>query len=267
MPSDPTVGRQRDNRSGERPAMASPRAGQDPTRSPHDPTPFQTARVQRKRLKLFLWGDTGAGKTTKGLEFPKPVVIDLEGGTDLYGERFDFAVLRTTSCEEVNRAVDWLAANKHPYESLLLDPITVYWEALQRKWSDIFLRRNRGSKGHRQEFYDFQPKDWMAIKADWRELLRKLIALDMHVIVTARAKAQYADTGFMRAIGTTFDSEKTLPYVFDIVLHQYRDSDGRFLAEVVKDRTGQLPTGPFEPEIDIFRSLLSMQGPSTQKEA
>jgi hypothetical protein len=241
---------------GERSPTAAPR----PTATQEPQTPFTIARNLAKRLKLLLWGETGSGKTTLALQFRKPVVIDLEGGCDLYGGRYTFSVLRTTSCEEVMLAVDWLGANSHPYETLIIDPMTIYWEGLQRKWSDIFLHRNRGSKGHRHEFYDFQPKDWMPLKAEWKELVRKLIALDMHVVVTARAKPQYADQGFMRQTGTTFDAEKSLPYLFDIVLHQYRDESGNFLARVVKDRTGQLPTEPFEPNIKIFEQLLDSSG-------
>ena len=92
----------------------------------------------------------------------------------------------------------------------------------------------------------------------------------MHVVVTARAKPQYADTGFMRQIGVTFDAEKSLPYLFDIVLHQYRDENGRFLARVVKDRTGTLPTGPFEPSFAAFEPLLTRRDrpePNSTKEA
>ena len=86
----------------------------------------------------------------------------------------------------------------------------------------------------RHEFYDFQPKDWMTIKAESKELIRRLIALDMNVIVTARQKVQYADGGFMRAIGETFDGEKSLPYLFDVVVRLYRDEKGRFMGECQK---------------------------------
>ena len=89
-------------------------------------------------------------------------------------------------------AVQWLLTNAHSYRTLIIDPITIYWDALQKKWSDIFLKRNKGSKGYRFEFYDLQPRDWMTIKAEFKELIRKLIALDMNVIVTARQKVQYA---------------------------------------------------------------------------
>ena len=209
-------------------------------------SPFQKAATLDKRLKVFLWGDSGAGKTTLSLQFPNPAVIDLEGGADLYGDSFDFDVLRVTTADEAMRSVQWLLQNEHPYRTLTIDPITVYWDALQKKWSNVFLRRNKGSKGYKYDFYDLQPRDWMTIKAEFKSFVRKLIALDVNVIVTARQKVQYADGAFMKAIGETFDGEKSLPYLFDIVLRLYRDEKSKHMAKVLKDRTGKLPSGEFE---------------------
>jgi hypothetical protein len=220
-----------------------------------DGSPFQKARSLEKRLKLFLWGDSGVGKTTLSLQFPKPVVIDLEGGADLYGEAFDFDVLRASTADEVMEAVQWLLTRPHAYRTLVIDPITVYWDALQKKWSDVFLRRNKGSKGYKFEFYDLQPRDWMTVKAEFKDLIRKLIALDMNVIVTARQKVQYADGAFMKAIGETFDGEKSLPYLFDTIVRLYRDEKGRFLGECLKDRSNKLPAGAFEVSYARFEEL------------
>jgi len=218
-------------------------------------SPFLKAESLQKRLKIFLWGDTGAGKTTTALQFPKPAVIDIEGGTELYGESFEFGVLRTTGPDDVMAAVDWLASSEHPYRTLVIDPVTVYWDALQKKWSDIFLRRNRGSKGYRFEYYDLQPKDWLSIKAEFKELVRKLIALDMNVIVVARAKTRYKDGAFMQAVGETFDGEKSLPYMFDIVLRMYLDEKGRHMAVALKDRSNRLPKGDFEVSYAVFEDV------------
>ena len=218
----------------------------DFSKKDQDGSPFQKARSLDKRLKLFLWGDSGVGKTTLALQFPKPVVIDLEGGADLYGESFDFDVLRASTADEAMDAAQWLLTHPHAYRTLVIDPITVYWDALQKKWSDIFLRRNKGSKGYKFEFYDLQPRDWMTVKAEFKDFIRKLIALDMNVIVTARQKVQYADGGFMKAIGETFDGEKSLPYLFDTIVRLYRDEKGRFLGECLKDRSNKLPPGQFE---------------------
>jgi len=218
----------------------------DFSKKDQDGSPFQKARSLDKRLKLFLWGDSGVGKTTLALQFPKPVVIDLEGGADLYGESFDFDVLRASTADEVMEAAQWLLTHPHGYRTLVIDPITVYWDAVQKKWSDVFLRRNKGSKGYKFEFYDLQPRDWMTVKAEFKDFIRKLIALDMNVIATARQKVQYADGGFMKAIGETFDGEKSLPYLFDTIVRLYRDEKGRFLGECLKDRSNKLPPGEFE---------------------
>jgi hypothetical protein len=78
----------------------------------------------------------------------------------------------------------------------------------------------------------------------------------MNVIVTARQKVQYADGAFMRAVGETFDGEKSLPYLFDVVVHLSRDDKGRFLGECTKDRSNKLPTGQFEVSYAVFEKLL-----------
>lgn len=228
--------------------------------------PFVSTVRTTRRTKLFLWGDSGAGKTTLALRFPSPAVIDLEGGTEHYGDTFSFEVLKATTADEVMAAVDWLRTNQHPYRTLVIDPITLYWDALQRKWSDIFLRRNKSSKGYRQEFYDLQPRDWMTLKAEFKELIRKLVELDMNVVITARQKTQYADAGFMRAVGDTFDGEKSLPYLFDSILRLYRDDKGRFMAENLKDRSGKLPHGHFEVRYEEIERRLGVEALQRQAE-
>jgi len=219
---------------------------------PNTASPFRKAASTPKRPKIFVHGESGDGKTTLALGFPKPVVLDLESGTDLYGDAFDFDVLKASSPDEVMSAIDWLRANPTSYSTFVFDPVTLYWDWLQRKWSEIFLKRNKQSKGYRFEFYDFQPRDWMTIKSELKDLLRKIVALDMNVVVTARSKTQYADGAFMQAVGKTFDCERSLPYVFDVVLRLYRDDKGRYLALVEKDRTQKLPKIPFEWSYDVF---------------
>jgi len=217
--------------------------------------PFNKAKTTDKRLKLFLWGDFGSGKTTLALQFPNPAIIDLDGGSKHYGGNFNFGVLPANSADEAKEAVQWLLTNRHSYKTLIIDPITIYWDALQKKWSDIFLRRKKGTKGYKFEFYDLQPRDWMTIKAEFKDFIRSLTSLDMNVIVTARQKVQYADGDFMHVIGNTFDGEKSLPYLFDTIVQLYRDEKGNFLGKCLKDRSGRLPLGEFKTSFGLFEDL------------
>lgn len=216
-------------------------------------SPFQKAEKMEKRLKLLLWGDSGAGKTTLALQFPNPVVIDLEGGTDHYGEAYKFDVLKTSTADQVMESINWLQEKNHSYRTLVIDPITIYWDSLQKKWSDILLKHNKKSKGYKFEYYDMQVKDWQAVKGEFKELIRKLIMLDMNIIVTARQKTKYADGEMMKAIGETFDGEKSLPYLFDTIVRLYRDEKGKYIGENIKDRTNNLPVGAFKCSYKLFQ--------------
>jgi hypothetical protein len=209
-----------------------------------DASPFAAATDLGVRAKLFMWGATGTKKTITAIQFPSPIVIDLEGGTDRYGSSFKFHKPKTPpkSFEEVKDLVLYLFKNKHPYRTLVIDPITILWEMLQKKWSAIFLKRNKGAKGFKGEFYDFQPRDWQTIKADWKGFIRLLQVLDMNIVITAREKPLYAEGEMMKKIGVTHDAEKNLPYEFDTVLQLKRDGDD-FGAEVHKDRTNNLKEG------------------------
>jgi hypothetical protein len=114
------------------------------------------------------------------------------------------------------------------------------------------MERKRGTKGHKHEFYELQVPDWMTIKSELKELCRKMMALDMNVIVTARQKVQYADTGFMRPVGETFDGEKTLPYLFDTIVRLWKTPDGNYRGQCLKDRTRHLPDAEFRAHYSVF---------------
>ena len=40
--------------------------------------------VKEKRLKLFVYGPAGVGKTVAALQFPNSYLIDTEKGSDFY---------------------------------------------------------------------------------------------------------------------------------------------------------------------------------------
>ena len=227
-------------------------------------SPFKKAKNLKRRIKVFFWGDSGVGKSTLALHFPRPVVIDMESGTDLYGEDFNFDVLHATNADEVMESVEWLLHNQHEYCTLIIDPITVYWEALQKKWSDIFLLRNKGSKGYKHDYYDIQPKDWLTIKGELKDLVRKMLTLDMNVIVTAREKTKYKDGSFMVPIGETFDGEKSLPYMFDTVVRLYMDEQGQYMGRCLKDRSKKLPKEDFECSYQLFEQCFGKETLSRQ---
>lgn len=214
-------------------------------------SPFRASRAAGvgRRIKLLLWGGYGSGKTLTALSFPRPLVLDLEGGAEIYEGSFAFDTLDPAAFggagandwERVNAAVDYLLAHPgHGYETLVIDPVTVAWEACQDAWAAKFTRgRGEQAAGNKSgEFYEFQLSDWRPMKGAVKALFRKLKALDMHLVCTARAKPEYAEGQLMRRIGETFDGERNLPYAFDLVAHLSASpaTPGRFRAVIGKMR-------------------------------
>lgn len=201
--------------------------------------PFVPAATRKPRVKMFAYGPAGSGKTTVALQFPGAVVIDADGGSRPYANRYPFSVLpeeETRTVEGIERSIDWLMQNRHPFTTLVIDPITLLWDMWQRHWSDIYRSRKQDTKYYKHEYYDLQPKDWMPIKSHWKSFIRKLLQLDMNVVCTAREKELYAEGAMMKKIGVTFDGQRDLPYEFDLVLHFDVTPDGRHVATVKKDR-------------------------------
>lgn len=195
---------------------------------------FEKATSQARRLKMYIYGESGTGKTITSLHFPKPAVIDAEKGTDYYGKIFDFDRLQTSDPDEVERAIDELLKDPKDYKTVVIDPFTAVWETMQ----DKRLRRMRLKNNNPN--YALQPLDWAFLKSSVKGLIKKLLALDMNIICTARAKTAYSSDEFMKAIGLIPDGPKELPFLFDVVLELSTAGDKRY-ATVIKDRTNTMP--------------------------
>jgi len=214
---------------------------------------FAKAEKVPKRLKMYIYGETGTGKTVTSLHFPNPAVIDTERGTEYYGEFFDFNKIETSDPAEVNKAIDELLENPNGFKTLVLDPFTSLYDNIIED-QVIKMKVKTGNPN-----YQIQPLDYKHIKAAVKGLIQKLLALDMNIIVTARSKPLYSSEEFMKLIGNTADGPKELPYMFDVVLELAKEEDGVFWAKVQKDRTNKLPDS-FEFTYKSFTDYLGIEG-------
>ncbi|MBT7929339.1 AAA family ATPase, partial [Candidatus Peregrinibacteria bacterium] len=198
---------------------------------------FKKASKKARRLKMYIYGESGSGKTVTSLHFPSPAMIDAEKGTDFYGELFDFERIQTNDPDEINAALDELLKDPGDVKTLILDPFTAVYEAMQ----DAQLRRMRVKNNNKN--YTLQPVDFKLLKSNVKGLIQKLLALDLNIICTARARVEYSQEPgeFMKPVGLKPDGPKDLPYMFDVVLELKETPDGKRLASTIKDRTNTLP--------------------------
>lgn len=177
-----------------------------------------------KRLKCMLFGEAGVGKTTAAIQFPKPYLIDTEKGAtndgyvDMIRDRGG-ATFQTTDFEEMIKEVHTLMTVDHPYQTIIIDPITVVYANLL----DASARSLADSKDPEGTAFGRH-----YVKADRRmkHLLNLLLRVDMNVVVTCHAKMVYGDG--MAKLGNTFDGYKKLDYLFDLVLELQKRGKDRY---------------------------------------
>jgi DNA polymerase III delta prime subunit len=187
----------------------------------------------KKRLKLFMYGPAGVGKTTAAIQMARPYIIDSERGVEhakyvkLINESGG-AVLQTNDANDVLAEVKALLTEKHDFRTLVIDPITpIYNDLLEKSEKKV------GS--------DFGRHYGEANKV-MKRLMNLITALDMNVVMTAHAKKEYGDN--LKVLGQTFDGWKSLDYLFDLVLELSREKgrkNAKRYATVVKTRLDEFP--------------------------
>lgn len=169
-----------------------------------------------KRLKLFLFGPAGVGKTTSAIQFPDSYILDTEKGTDFYAKTIKKSrsvVFQSNNSDEIRDEIRELLTTKHSYRTLIIDPVTQIYNAIQEKWTRIFEKHAKTEK--EAEVQDFGMRYWGKVKGEFKAIQRMLVALDMNVIVLSHQKDMYG-TG-MQKLGVTFDSMKGEDYLYDLV--------------------------------------------------
>lgn len=154
-----------------------------------------------------MYGNAKVGKTTLGIQFPKPYIIDTEGTTDKKKyvdliNKGDGVVLITQDFDELVGQVKELLTTKHDYKTLVIDSLTILYNDLLDK-SSIKVGTEFG-------------RHYGEANKKVKHLINLLLRLDMNVIITSHAKNEYGSK--LEVLGSTFDCYKKLDYIFDLIL-------------------------------------------------
>ena len=207
-----------------------------------------------KRLKLFMFGPAGVGKTTAAIQFPNSYVIDCEKGAENYDKLITAsgsAVFQTTDMHDVIAEVKALLTEKHDFRTLVIDPITTVYNDLLEKCE---LKVGTDFGRHYGEANKIM-----------KRLANLIMALDMNVVVTAHSKKEYGDN--LKVLGHTFDGWRQLDYWFDLVIELGKKGKKRF-AKVAKTRVDSFPDEDvFEWSYDAVKKrydIAVLEKPATQ---
>ena len=190
-------------------------------------------------VKLLVYGQAGAGKTTLIKTLPKPIILSAEGGMlSLAGE--DIPVIVINSMDDLKEAYRFIVGEEGAaFQSVALDSISEIAEV-------VLNTAKKNAKDPRQAYGEMADQVTDLIRA-FRDLPGK------HVFFTAKLEKMQDETGRI-LYGPGMPGNKTgqaLPYFFDEVLalrvekntegENVRalmcDTDGLWQA---KDRSGKL---------------------------
>ena len=196
-----------------------------------------------KRLKALFFGPAGVGKTTAAIQFPRPYLVDTERGAEneQYAKKLNDAggaYFFTTDPMELIVELRSLLSEKHDYQTVIIDPLTIIYNDLLDKAADEVGTDFGKHKG---------PADRKI-----KHILSLLLRLDMNVIITSHAKAQWSRAKDAKgrdtvvSEGITFDCYGRLDYLFDLVFEVQKRGQDR-VGVVRKTRLESFPEGDVFP--------------------
>jgi len=199
-----------------------------------------TGGLSANGVKLLVYGQAGAGKTTLITTLPKPIVLSAEGGL-LSIQDADLPYIEIGSMDDLMEAYEWLTGSEEAkgYGSVALDSISEIAEVVLNAEKKI-------AKDPRQAYGAMQEKMSDVIRA-FRDLP------DRHVYMSAKLEKTQDEMGRV-TYAPSMPGNKTgqaLPYFFDevLALRVEKDADGASQRALMcdgdglwlaKDRSGKL---------------------------
>lgn len=200
----------------------------------------QTGALASNGVKMLVYGQAGAGKTSLIPTLPKPIVLSAEGGL-LSIQDADLPYIEVCSMGDLREAYEWLTGSDEaaPYESVALDSIS--------EVAEVVLGHEMKSNKDGRAAYGEMNTTMQELIRSFRDLPGK------HVLFTAKLEKSQDEMGKLLYNPSMPGKSLTqgLPYFYDLVmaLRVERDaegatqralmcdSDGVWLA---KDRSGRL---------------------------
>jgi len=155
----------------------------------------------KPKIKILIWGESGSGKTMLSLSATKPLIcIDTERGAEPFFNRYEFDLLSLPTIDQLELAIKKLEEGNGSYETLVVDSLTGVCELYAEKYS----------RGEKATF-----NDWGVIKPKLDKLMKKLVALPLNLIFTARSQNIFNKE--YQIIGERPHIFRGLAYWFDII--------------------------------------------------
>lgn len=149
------------------------------------PTPLT---LEQERLRLVIYGEPGAGKTTFAASFPRPLFIDTDGGmVSLAIEGIQVQHFEPEGYKDMEGLYWWLKERIDTFDTVVLDSVTTAQRLFLDEIHDLSLAAATRDKKPVMQWVPEQG-EYMAQQRQMARMLTDLRRLNKHLIVTAGVK-------------------------------------------------------------------------------
>lgn len=228
-------------------------------------------------VNVLAFGKNFTGKSTLGVSFPSPEVIDIERGAQfLHKKKFvpwqnvGFGRLMASSAGEILKLFTdlnkGLKEYKGPTKTVVVDSQTKLWEIVQKEYLQAQGRINLD--GQDATLFNKQKTridEWVDIKRPLKAAMLELTQASCHKVFIAHTSDVTVKQGkdFVK-VGTTFKAEKSMDYDMDIIVEMLEWNDPRnskqmpYIGLIIKDRTGVFQQGQLveNPRYQLWQEFI-----------
>lgn len=161
----------------------------------------------KRRLKVMLTGAAKSGKTFAALSFPRPALIDSEGGWELFEQFTPEGVQQTKDIDDALELIRLARADDgKSYSSLVVDSVTVLYDMEIAK-----LRRLKGTQ--------FGMSDRALVNDRMKEFYNALTQMPIHICLITREVEKLEVVGKqINKLGPGIDADRGAAYPVDFVI-------------------------------------------------
>lgn len=207
---------------------------------------FQKASKKKQKLRLAVYGPSGAGKTFSALRIAKGIggrvaVIDTEhGSASKYADRFDFDVCELKG-KTIEEYIDALKAARGVFDVVIIDSMSHAWQQLLEEIERIAKAKYKGNTW----------AAWSEGTPMQRDLVEAILSFTGHIIVTMRSKTEWStekDSKNPKRVGLAPEQGKGIEYEFDVLM----EISAEHIAVIQKDRSGKFQDKTIEKPGEEF---------------
>lgn len=162
-----------------------------PARTPElseEPAPLA---LDREKLRLVVYGDFGRGKTTFAGTFPRPLIIDTNGGlVSLALHGVEAMTQEPTGHEDLEALYFWIRDRADDFDTIVIDTLDSLCYTLMGEITEDaveFKRTDSKKVSLRMQFVPEQG-DYYANQRQMDRFLKALRQLGKHVVVTSSVR-------------------------------------------------------------------------------